>query len=269
VRKEIRALSTSEWEAVVAAMKVVRYTSTKDGQRLYGRQFKNWDYFVAKHVTCVKDRRGDQGHFATSLMTFHPLLMLEMENAILAVDPSIGAVPYWDWAIQDPPLFTDDYFGSAPGTGPNFQVADGRFPNWPVSVITPDIWRGQYLPYHNSTTTMGFTGTTNSGRFRFSGNQNEFVTRYGKRPTHDFDPSVCTTADVFPWREFNTCLDMGSVRGVNIIGTSIHGSPHSTIGGHSDEGYDGDFRDFQTSINDPIFPFHHNAMDKWRSGAGV
>ena len=56
-------------------------------------------------------------------MTFHSLLLLEFENTLLSVDPSILALPYWNWndTTSDAfaAVFTSTKFGGLPGTGQN------------------------------------------------------------------------------------------------------------------------------------------------------
>jgi hypothetical protein len=66
-----------------------------------------------------------------------------IENSLLAVDPSVLAMPYWDFSLDsvggkfelDPELsiFSSNFFGSRNGAGDNFQVTDGLFGNWSIS----------------------------------------------------------------------------------------------------------------------------------------
>ena len=81
------------------------------------------------------DDRGDQGHFGPQFATWHAAIVLEFERALLSVDPSVGALPYWDSTLDDDDgvVFSDAYFGSVPGAGPADIVDDGRFAYWPVS----------------------------------------------------------------------------------------------------------------------------------------
>ena len=70
-------------------------------------------------------------------MTWHSAFVLEFENAILAVDPSVDALPYWDTTKTTPSsVFTETFFGSAPGSGESQsgRVIDGSFPNFPMEM---------------------------------------------------------------------------------------------------------------------------------------
>jgi hypothetical protein len=78
-------------------------------------------------------------------MTFHRALLLRYELALLSVDPSIGALPYWDMALDsvggkfrdDPDLyiFGENYFGSYFTAEDNdHQIQDGLFAGWPVAL---------------------------------------------------------------------------------------------------------------------------------------
>ena len=51
VRKEIRALSTSEWDAVVRALWIMKQTSDSDGKALYGKHYISYDSMISKHMT--------------------------------------------------------------------------------------------------------------------------------------------------------------------------------------------------------------------------
>jgi hypothetical protein len=51
VRREIRDLSSSEWNTVVRALWVMKNTTTEDGRRLYGSDFISYDAMVSKHIT--------------------------------------------------------------------------------------------------------------------------------------------------------------------------------------------------------------------------
>merc|ERR1712224_965587 len=99
------------------------------------------------HVCAVLDPRCDQGHFGPQFMTFR-LVLLKYEMALLSVDPTIEAMPYWNMALdavggkfyQDPEksIFTDKYIGSFRGTGSNQSVVDGLFAYWPIAEYSRD-----------------------------------------------------------------------------------------------------------------------------------
>jgi len=162
-RKEIRDLCDEAWNQVVSAIWIMKNTSLTDGQGLYGSAFKPYDYFVVKHAVASDDTRGDQGHFGPPFMTFHRLIMAEMENAFLAVvngkygsSALVDAWPYWDPSLDSPTgkyfssvtrgttnmqnAFSNKYFGGYDGDpNANYTVTDGAFAGWSI---------GQYASTH-------------------------------------------------------------------------------------------------------------------------
>jgi len=233
-------------------MNIIKTTSTADGVLKYGSNFKNYDYFVVKHLVASKDTRGDQGHFCSGFMTFHSLFVLEFENVLLAVDPSIGALPYWNWNDFSSSVFSSSMFGSAPGTDSLKEVVDGKFPSWPVQKMSTTIWSQYYAQYVDKTY-LTFNGTTSSGYLRgMSTLTNPLMTRIGSSPTKGSSPtpSTCTSTSYFPWMNWYTCIESGT-------SPSFHSGPHGTVGGSN-----GDFMDPITSPNDPIFMLHHANLDR-------
>jgi hypothetical protein len=133
---------------VARAMWTIRNLTTEEGQRKYGPRFISHDEWLMQHACAAVDPRCDQGHFGPQFATFHRLQLLRYELALLAVDPQIEAMPYWSVAndaiggrFHDDPeryIFSEHFFGSRRGTGPEFEVQDGLFANWPVSQYSSD-----------------------------------------------------------------------------------------------------------------------------------
>ena len=78
----------------------MKTTSAADGAALYGASFRNYDALVVKHAVATTDARGDQAHFGPQFQTWHGAFILEFEMSLLAIDPAIGACPYWDASID-------------------------------------------------------------------------------------------------------------------------------------------------------------------------
>ena len=89
LRKEIRSLSSEQWDRVVKAMWIMKTSSNAEGKAKYGKQFANYDSFVAKHVKAVFNPEGDQGHFGPIFLIYHRAWLLAFENSLLAIDPAI------------------------------------------------------------------------------------------------------------------------------------------------------------------------------------
>jgi hypothetical protein len=74
------------------------------------------------------------------------MIVLELEHEILKLDATIEALPYWDVSI----LSNDNvksldvffrFFGSAPGSGDNYQVVDGYFGKFPLAKSNDELWQ--------------------------------------------------------------------------------------------------------------------------------
>ncbi len=50
IRREIRSLSSEEWNAVVEAFWVMKNTGDVDGRIKFGSKFVSYDSMVAKHM---------------------------------------------------------------------------------------------------------------------------------------------------------------------------------------------------------------------------
>ena len=207
IRKEIRTLSPAQLRRFFSAVNVMKTLSSFEGIRQFGAAFKNYDYFVAKHFVAAKDIRGDQGHFSSAFMTFHGLFVLEFENCILSIDPQIGALPYWNWNDTSSSVFTNDMFGSAPGSGFNGQVVDGAFANWTIARMSSEIWSSRYVKYLANKTLVNASALFSSGYLRTNEITNPKLTRYGVSPTTGVADN-CATHQNFPWISWYSCIEV-------------------------------------------------------------
>mmetsp|Transcript_50262 Transcript_50262/g.114186 ORF Transcript_50262/g.114186 Transcript_50262/m.114186 type:complete len:756 (-) Transcript_50262:424-2691(-) len=260
IRREMRTLTDEEWGKVTAAMWIMKTTSQADGVAAHGASFRTYDYFVAKHLVAMLDLRGDQAHFGPMFMTWHTAFILEFENALLSVDPTILAVPYWDTTLTEPSVFTDKYFGSAPGTGTNGEVIDGAFKNWPIA---SNFSMGDYKNAAGETISTTYTGSkTGMLRGPDATRTETTVLRFGTS-TYAYDPNdfwKCANLDSF-WYDWYECVEQGSAGGMKVVSGSLHSGPHGQVGGKSSDD-SGDFEDVASSPNDPIFFFHHADVDR-------
>ena len=187
-RKEWRELSPTEIDKYACALKEMDQHTTKELRECYGETAWSFPDLVSLHACAAADPRGDQGHRTPGFMLFHKSYVLTFEEALLAVDPSIGATPWWNMALDSAPVLNlngtvkvaagelycptlsnpnmtygsknDDpkranldmgyperhcdpekyiwscnYFGEMHGSGPNFEVTNGRWayrkmPRW-------------------------------------------------------------------------------------------------------------------------------------------
>eukprot|EP01094_Clydonella_sp_ATCC50884_P011313 TRINITY_DN21109_c0_g1_i1.p1 TRINITY_DN21109_c0_g1~~TRINITY_DN21109_c0_g1_i1.p1 ORF type:complete len:445 (+),score=149.24 TRINITY_DN21109_c0_g1_i1:61-1335(+) len=269
VRREVRSLSPEQLARVVRAMHVMKETPQAEGESFFGQHFKSWDYFVVKHAVTTTDARGDQGHFSAAFISWHAALVYEFENALLAIDPAIEGVPYWDSARTDPPLLSPDLFGSVPGTGSGSEVVDGLFASFPV---TQNFSMAPYERWIDNEDTFAFVPAA-TGALRSEKNTVDTVavTRYGSPFAYeaaDFETCRTLLGSGVRWEQWYECVELGSVNGVRLVKgqhISLHSGPHVTIGGTRKKLQPhamGDFKDVVTSPNDPVFMLHHANLDR-------
>jgi len=142
IRREIRGLSSTERQRVFNALHIMKHTSQEDGEKRYGPMFRNYDSITVQHAYAAVNPKCDQGHFGPAFFTFHRVMVLLVEESLLAVDPAIEAIPYWNFnedfeQYEDPSdsvVWTDSYFGESQGDVNNgWQIRNGPWANWTVT----------------------------------------------------------------------------------------------------------------------------------------
>ena len=93
-----------------------------------------------QHTYAAIDARCDQGHLSAGFFPYHRALVLAVEASVLAVDPGVGALPYWDYnvdlALPDPAaseIWSDAFFGEAAGDPDDaYMIRTGPWKDWTV-----------------------------------------------------------------------------------------------------------------------------------------
>lgn len=153
VRREVRSLTKRQWKRVVNAFHILKIIPGDEGELLYGPAYRSYDAMVAKHAVAALDVNGDQGHFSPVFSVFHRAWTLELENALLAVDPLILGLPYWDFSLDMlntpsyPTVFSAEYFGSNGDPEQGYAVVDGPFSYWPIARDTLNFGLNWSSPY--------------------------------------------------------------------------------------------------------------------------
>ena len=196
------------------ALWIMKMTSMDEGKARYGSSFVSYDRMVAKHIRAAVNSAGDQAHFTPVFPLFHRLWLLEIENSLVAIDPTISGLPYWNCFHDGFAVFNNDLMGSPPDANNAYKVMDGRFANWRIPVITDkglDLSSGNMYGY---------------ARSPLNPNKEPVLTRniaslcgidfgFGEPSSWDF------CADRGPnIYDYHLCIDGG-----------IHGRSHMTIGG--------------------------------------
>lgn len=149
VRREIRRLSVEQREAVFAALNVMKTMSQEDGEKKFGAHYLNYDRMVLKHMRAAQHPRCDMGHSGPAFLTFHRALELQIENSLLAVDPSIEGLPYWssgpDFETGKPresEVWTNAFFGSTFGDPEaEHMIFDGFAKDWKIHANASELFQ--------------------------------------------------------------------------------------------------------------------------------
>eukprot|EP00656_Telonema_subtile_P049528 TRINITY_DN617_c0_g1_i2.p1 TRINITY_DN617_c0_g1~~TRINITY_DN617_c0_g1_i2.p1 ORF type:complete len:432 (-),score=35.69 TRINITY_DN617_c0_g1_i2:197-1492(-) len=222
VRREIRELGAVEREAVFSALNIMKNTSDADGKARYGARFTSYDTLSMIHFVASSDERGDMAHLGPAFPTFHRAFGLMAEESLMAIDPLVTALPYWDYNIdyfhpRDSVIW--DWFGDSQGDPNNLNaVTNGRFGHWTVANLTdcaPNCF-GRKDVKQNPFGLM---------RSPWNNNPSPRLTRY---------PLSCETNVTFDTsREvWKTCLDMPTYDAYLVcINPGVHTHAHGLLGG--------------------------------------
>ncbi|MGW2304167.1 tyrosinase MelC2 [Streptomyces sp. NPDC001809] len=191
-----------------------------------------YDTFVTTHNAFIMSDTdtGDRvGHRSPSFLPWHRRFLIEFEQALQSVDPTVN-LPYWDWTADRTSrssLWAPDFLGGT-GRARDGQVLDGAFArNGNRWTITVRVDSRDYLRRD-----LGAGGR--------------------QLPTRAEVDSVLAmqTYDTAPWNSssdgFRNHLE--GWRGVN-----LHNRVHVWVGGQMGTG---------VSPNDPVFWLHHAFIDK-------
>ena len=302
-RYEIRDMPSEQWASYVDAMWTMKTLTMEEGRARYGPLFKTHDYMVAIHAVCATSVRGDQGHFGAHFLSWHSAFSLMYETTLMRIAEVEGNVleglPYFfNFDNTDVSrVLSDEFYGTHPGTGDNFEIADGSFAYWPIeqnfdiSIYDEFITDASDNQY---TTGNGFM----SQRAPFNPLNSPYLTGYPwqKPGTNESEPYAGASYD-----DAMACISSGLPYGSNANGVysfnlcvetpggpqNWHSSTHQRIGGAAFpemDGFDedemtnpmnpmqfdrGDLNDPITSPNHPIFPTFHSNMDmfmrEWQS----
>lgn len=215
VRRELRTLTPEARERVFAAMDVLKHTSRAEGQERYGSHFIQYDDLTAWHLASAAMKGCDEAHLGPAFPTWHRAFTLRFEKALLAVDPSIEALPYWDYNVEarsadarSSEVWT--WFGSSEGDPSDGNaVKDGRFGHWRVRANASDI--------SNITNSYGML------RSPWNVNPSPYVTRYG---------TSCGARTDWNHSMWDVCLKSPNYLGwYACTDPTVHTWAHSFLGG--------------------------------------
>jgi len=128
-------------------MDTMKHMNSTDGRARYGAHFISYDELVAKHLAAAADPRCDQAHLGPAFATYHRAFTLQFELSLMSIDPTIAALPYWDYNIEanmtDPrtsQIWSAGWFGSSEGDPDHgHSISDGFFASWRVRANASEI----------------------------------------------------------------------------------------------------------------------------------
>lgn len=296
-RYEIRDMPADQWQAYVDAMWKTKNFTMEEGQDKYGPLFKTYDFMATMHAVVSTSLRGDQAHHAAAFISWHSAFSLMLETTLMRIAEVDGNVlegtPYfWNYDNSNvTTVLSDEYYGTRPGLGPNYEVTDGAFANWPIG---QDFDIAEYDSYITNSSDTEYVGNP-SGLLRAAFNPLNTSTLTSLPPinpvTLETDPykghnyeetalqclNMAYDVSEAGTHKFNRCVDspLGQL--------SLHSGTHFGMGGSesTEERYErsmqgvgappnrGDVYDPITSSNDPIFAPFHSTMDlfyrEWQS----
>ena len=152
VRRELRKLTDMDRTLYIDAIRQLYSLEMTQGKAMYGRNFRNAEYFNRKHLSAMSIEWCSPWHTSAVFLTAHAAFTREFEMALQSIHPVLAA-PYWEYTIDsekygdmwsvNSPIFGDDFFGHYPVNSP-FVVDSG-----PLAYLgLPKNWSSpEHSPY--------------------------------------------------------------------------------------------------------------------------
>eukprot|EP00903_Cladosiphon_okamuranus_P019382 g17822.t1 len=217
VRREIRQLTDEDREAFFDAMETLYRLPTAEGTALYGKEYKGINFFVQMHLDGAGVKDCDHWHDGAGIMTHHMGYILQFEQALQVVDPSVS-IPYWEYTIEsalgmtdygESEVFGPDWFGNASPDNPLHTVDDGR---WAYLPLMKDAWEHVHNPYGLLRSPWNLDGTP-------------FVTRHNMTNGQDLTSVVSCAV-------YQNAFESISIASLNrYLNGFTHGPVHVKVGG--------------------------------------
>ena len=225
VRKNVKFLSAGEKSNFVKAVLALK---TKPSVLHPGDPNLNrYDDYPEIHMNAMMANPG-WAHQRPAFFPWHRALLLEFENDLAAVDPSV-TIPYWDWPDAASSPFAPDLLG-----GDGDQADDGKVKTGPFARDGAAHWT---LKVNDSASDPDYL------RRSFGTD----ATAPALPSANDVATALSTGSyDSYPWRGFSSGL-RGQVE------TALHNLVHRYVGGTMGA---------MTSPNDPVFWLHHCNIDR-------
>eukprot|EP01035_Chromulina_nebulosa_P018832 gene18832-24613_t len=228
IRREIRTLTDDDREKYFNALLLTYKLNDDEGQKLYGSKYHSAAYFAAKHLLGAGRTDCDHWHDGAGFMNNHIAIILELEQSLQSIDPSISA-PYWEYGDDTiaSEIFDPDWYGEFSPTSPPYAISDGGI--WD-GVSVPD--GSPYKQWDLSSGSLNpFVNAYGMLRAPWNNNPSNFISRHNK--TYGGSDST-----KFPGCEnFEDCFNSETLADLNFcLNGNTHGPIHVYIGGAWGEG---------------------------------
>ena len=225
VRRELRALSDPDRDALLDAMHVLYTVDASDGRYRFGSAYRDASWFSRLHLEGAAARECDHWHDNAGLMVHHMSFTLLFEQTLQLIDKRI-AMPYWDYSLDahaldtdwaNSTIFADDWFGRASPLNGEHIVDRGR---WAYLGI-----RQNARAFSNITNAYGFLRSPWNTEPRPYLTRSKMVLDY---PNAGYE-TLPTCADM------KMCFNSTSVSSMNeCLNGYTHGPVHIMVGGQFD-----------------------------------
>lgn len=266
VRRELRSLSEDDRNDFFDTTQVLYQVSQNEGESLYGKAYKDKDFFARLHLKYAGALDCDHWHDGLGFMISHTALTMQFEQSLQAVAPHV-TVPYWDFTL-DSTFYTEDtwresqvfdaqWFGDAAPRNELHTVTEGR---WAYMAVRVNAWQ-----YSEITNSYGLL------RAPWNNDPVPFVTRSDMIAGYknNLKPRGCSG--------FSKCLSYNSWSSLaQCLNTDAHGHIHELVGGSFDGAWvtDTESNSSLLSIGEHLFDEPYNLLhlalfmskNLWRDG---
>lgn len=274
IRREIRTLSDAERAHFFDALAVMKTTEGEVGRARFGPRYTSYDELVLTHIRGVEDGARDasanasatpsaapsalastDNHLGPAFLLYHRRFALRFEASLLAVAPSLTAMPYWDSSLD----------------ALSFEASVLWTPSW-FGPLAGDPAAGYEVPFHgplNASWRIALAHARLDGRAYLRGAHSVWVTpRLVRLPGVRTYPGVeasgrgcAASADFGAFHECQArehrCVHAAIAGRASCVPREVRARrawPRGAAGG--------DYLDSAGSVNDPIFFAHHANLDR-------
>ena len=259
VRREFRTLTSDDLTKTMDAMYTMWTYTTKKGQKKYGSDFFDADFFADLHYYNAGFRDSDHIHEGLGFLPQHIKMTNMFEMAMQAVDPSISMF-YWDFTIDtvagntvyNTPYFSASTFGNIPQPKNSTAGWSYKYDSLEDAKIPDGRWAGLKAQvndkYPELSQAFGYM------RAPWNMNPSEYISRFSIGPPFVNLPGCGNYKEWFEEKDFEASMKEAAY--------GPHSTTHTAIGGVYGCDVLDDFRD-QGMILDASLKNQQSICLKW------